>query len=500
MADAEHSGLKTSQRLLPIIAILLLAAALRIIGASGYPVWTDEGWSIWASSDPAQVIGIVAADRHPPLYFAALSLWRGAAGDSLLALRWLSIVAGVIAVAVVYRLACDVFGLRAALIAALLFAALPSAVYYAQEVRHYGWLTLFSTLSWLILLRYLKQPKRSLWIGYVLNLTAMLYTLYFAVFTIAAQILIVLIAVLYRRPHPPTPSPLHGEGETGRGMAHHAAVLLSPFFAAAILYLPWLYVIVTQQAGILGGGIGDAPNTIQPEDVLAVLQVGFGVHLLIPLAGFAYGALLILRRPRLRPLALLVGGGGLLIGMVGLSLRFDLLSARTLVFLTPLLLMVSGYGLSKLDRRVGYGLVGVWVILTLITPVVIQPRLHSEAAAQALASAYQPGDAVILETGWDDNAFAYEVAQALPPGAEIVRTLPWTNERTGGDPVVPQVEPVLASHARVWVVQWLQAPQVLPFLDGGGDGFHAAQTLDVSAGDYGARFGAPTIQVRLFTR
>ncbi len=286
-------------------------------------------------------------------------------------------------------------------------------------------------------------------------------------------------------------------------MERGAGGVRSAFLAAAILYLPWSCVIVTQQAGILGGGIGGAPNTIQPEDVLAVLQVVFGVHWLIPLAGFAYGGLLILRRPRPGQIALLIGGGGLLIGMVGLSLRFDLLSARTLVFLTPPLLIVVGGGLSKLDRRVGSALAGVWVLLTLVaqpTPQVIQPRLDSEAAAQALASAYQPGDAVILETGWDDNAFAYEVAQALPPGAEVVRTLPWTNERTGGQPVVAQVEPVLASHARVWVVQWLQAPQVLPFLDGGGDGFHAAQTLDVTAGDYGARFGAPTIEVRLFTR
>ncbi len=437
------------------------------------------------------MIGIVAADRHPPLYFAALSLWRLAAGDSLLALRFLSIAAGVIAVAVVYRLACDVFGRRAALIAALLFAVLPSAVYYAQEVRHYGWLTLFSALSWLILLRYLRQPSRKLWIGYVLSLATMLYTLYFAVFTIAAQGLIVLWMVVRR-------------GTIYRAPTRRVFVaLIAAFLAAAILYLPWLYVIATQQAGILSGGIGDAPNTIQPEDLLAVLQVGFGIHLLIPLAGFVVGALLILRHPRLRPLALLIGGAGLLIGMVVLSLRFDLLSARTLTFLTPLLLIVSAYGLSKLDPRLGYGLAIFWVILTLVaqpTPQVIQPRLHSEAAAQALASAYQPGDAVILETGWDDNAFAYEVAQALPGGAEIVRTLPWTNERTGGQPVVPQIEPVLASHARVWVVQWLQAPQVLPFLESGGDGFQPAQTLDVSAGDYGARFGAPTIQVRLFTR
>ncbi|HVU09648.1 MAG TPA: glycosyltransferase family 39 protein, partial [Phototrophicaceae bacterium] len=115
------------KRLWPILAALIFAAALRIIGAGGYPVWTDEGWSIWASSDPTQVVGIVAADRHPPLYFAALSVWRLAAGDTHITLRFLSIAAGLLLVALVYRLAADVFGRRAGLFAALLFAALPIA-------------------------------------------------------------------------------------------------------------------------------------------------------------------------------------------------------------------------------------------------------------------------------------------------------------------------------------------------------------------------------------
>ena len=177
----------TRGRMLAIVAVLLFAAALRILGAGSYPVWTDEGWSIWASSDPTEVIGIVAADRHPPLYFAALSVWRTAAGNSRIALRWLSIAAGLLTVAVVYRIGADIFGRRAGLLAALLIAALPTAVYYAQEVRHYGWLALFSALSWLILLRYLRRPSRGLWVAYVISITAMLYTLYFGVFTLAAE-------------------------------------------------------------------------------------------------------------------------------------------------------------------------------------------------------------------------------------------------------------------------------------------------------------------------
>ena len=491
------------RHLLPILAVLIFAAALRILGAGSYPVWTDEGWSIWAARDPAQVISLIAADRHPPLYFAALSLWRQAAGDTLIALRWLSIAGGLITVAAVYRVGADSFGRRAGLFAALLLAALPSAVYYAQEVRHYGWLTLFTALSWLVFLRYLRRPRRALWIAYVLSLAALLYTLYFGVLTIAAQIIVGVIWVFRRGDL--TGHPVPTENLTNGAVGAHdvrpkTVALIAAWLTAAILYLPWLYVIVTQQANILSSGINGAPGTLSAGDVVPTLQILFSTQMAIPLLAFALGAWALLRRANLQRIALLLGGGGLFAAMFILSLRFNFLAARTLIFLTPLLMIICGYGLSRIDKRIAALLTGAWLILTLTLPTIIQPRLRSDLAARALASAYQPGDAVILEAGWDDNAFAYEIEQALPAGADITRTLPWTNDRTGGAPVVPQIEPVLQRHARVWIVQWLQAAQVLPFLEGGGDGYQLTQTLDISAGDYGERFFSPIIQIRLFER
>lgn len=485
--SVQGDDLKRWHILLPVVAVLLLAAALRILGASSYPVWTDEGWSAWATADPAQVMGIVAADRHPPLYFAALSVWRQAAGDSHLALRWLEIAGGVLTVAIVYRMGADMFGRRAGVFAALFFAALPAGVYYTQEVRHYGWLALFTALSWLVLLRLMKRPSVGLWLAYVLSAAALLYTLYFGAFTLAAQSAAALLMIA-------------GQAYRRRVRWRVWLALAGAWVVAALLYLPWIQVILTQQAGILGGGITGAPGTLTPAALLPILQILLSEQIAIPLAGFGLGVVFLLRRPTWAGVAVLVGGAGLLLALVLLSTRFDLLSARTLVFVTPLLLVVCGYGISRIDWRIGVALAGVWLVATLAVPQVIQPRLDTGTAARALAAAFQPGDAVILESGWDDNAFAYEIGQVLPDGAEIVRTQPWTNERTGGGPVVPEIAPVLQAHARVWVVQWLQAPQVLPFLEGGGDGFQMAQMLDVSAGEYGARFSAPTIQIRLFVR
>src|SRR5690349_13943229 len=235
-----------------ITLILILAAATRIINVSSWPVWTDEGWSIWATDNPHLdvVLDNLAHDRHPPLYFVALAGWRSLAGDSLLALRYLSIAAGLLTVAVTYRIGADVFGRRAGLYAALLLAALPIAVYYSQEVRHYGWFMLFVALSWLCFLRYLKRPRFSLLIGYCVSLTLAFYTLYFAILPLAVQIV---VGLLWRFRNPP---PLH-VWRGGRGVRF----LFATWIATAILYAPWLWVIATIQFPTLTTGIGNLPGT-----------------------------------------------------------------------------------------------------------------------------------------------------------------------------------------------------------------------------------------------
>src|SRR5580765_7525291 len=92
--------------LLEITLVLLLAASTRIINSSQWPIWTDEGWTIWAvqSHNFGMVVNTLANDRHPPAYFLALSAWSSLAGESRLALRYLSMMIGLLTVAAVYRI------------------------------------------------------------------------------------------------------------------------------------------------------------------------------------------------------------------------------------------------------------------------------------------------------------------------------------------------------------------------------------------------------------
>ncbi len=504
-----------------VILILIFAAATRIINVGSWPVWTDEGWSIWATDDTRLdvVLDNLAHDRHPPLYFVALRGWRSLAGDSPLALRYLSIAAGLLTVAVTYRVGADVFGRRAGLYAALLLAALPIAVYYSQEVRHYGWFTLFVMLSWLCFLRYLQRPHLGILLGYILSLTLAFYTLYFAVLPLAIQIVVGLLWRFDRR------TDLLGRPQT---VKRPKLWLIGAWIVTALLYAPWLWVIATIQLPTLTSGIGNLPGTYAATmaniPALSELLLGTQSALLLGLGALGLWAMWKIRRTHAgAPLqaVVLLGGLGLSIIMFILSLKFNLLSGRTLVFLVPLLTVICGYGASVIEapRSEGEGfgvrvlehtyhssrtvapiMIGAWLIVTLATPMVIQPRIDSDIAARTVAQDYAAGDLIVLETGWDDNAFAYELRQVIPD-AEIIRTITRADIYSHDKDLLPAITPQLESHRRMWVVQWLQAPQIMNALDSGTAGFQAVirRELPVNA-DYRQRFGDSVIKMVLYEK
>ncbi len=97
------------------------------------------------------------------------------------------------------------------------------AVYYSQEVRQYGLVTLLGALSTLFFVRALQGEKRALW-GYVIFTTLALYTMYYAVFLVICQ----LSAFSFQL------SAVGGQRSAVRNL------LLKAFPAMALLYLPWV--------------------------------------------------------------------------------------------------------------------------------------------------------------------------------------------------------------------------------------------------------------------
>lgn len=481
-----------ARSLMWVLLILLLAAALRVSGAGQRAVWTDEGWTAWAARDhrPAVILDRLAHDRHPPLYYLTLSAWWTLAGPSHLALRLPSIAAGLLSVALTYRIGADWLGRRAALYSALLLAALPLAVYYTTEIRTYGWLLLGTALTSFFFLRTLHRPGARYAALYALSAAFMLYTIYLGVLILAVQGAVGLLL--------------------WRGSLRQKGVLIAAWLGALALFAPWLAVIVTVQARDLSAGIGGFPGSIETslDTLLPVVRLAFGDQVALVGGAYLLAAVRRWRIPRALPdvawAYVVLGGAGVLVGMVVANLWFGVLAARTLAFLTPLLMLGAGLGLSLLDRRAGVILALAWLAVTVADPATIQPRLASDRAAAALAQGYSPGDVIVLETGWDDNAFLYEIERALPGrDPRVIRTLPWVDHRLAAqESPLDHLDGTLEQARRTWVVQWLQPGQVLAALDGGAFGYRRVQTIEVPVGaEYAALYpDHPVIRVALFAR
>ena len=153
-----------------------------------------------------EIWGRCALDNFPPLYFYLLRLWSEVVGGSPEALRAMSALAGLAAVAGAYLLGRECVGQAlqadehqagepdrretAGLLAAALVALSPMQVDWSQQVRMYSLGAALSLFSCWLLLRALRAgAARRPWARFTLSATLLAYTHYFGLFVVAAQFL-----------------------------------------------------------------------------------------------------------------------------------------------------------------------------------------------------------------------------------------------------------------------------------------------------------------------
>src|SRR5687768_10342299 len=110
--DDYHTAALTTtlQRWLPLVGLCALAAALRFFRIDTQSLWYDEGVSAFQLTRSfGEIARAAAQDTHPPLYYWLLKAWGEPLGGSELALRSLSAVFGILAVALTWLLARELF-------------------------------------------------------------------------------------------------------------------------------------------------------------------------------------------------------------------------------------------------------------------------------------------------------------------------------------------------------------------------------------------------------
>ena len=119
-------------------SLMLAALVLRVHGLGKTNLWLDEANSWYVAHLPwPQLWANLRASPLGPLYFVALKVWIGIAGESEAALRAPSLIAGIALIPLVYVIGARTVSHRAACIGAALTALSPLHLYFAQEARMY---------------------------------------------------------------------------------------------------------------------------------------------------------------------------------------------------------------------------------------------------------------------------------------------------------------------------------------------------------------------------
>jgi uncharacterized membrane protein len=466
-----------------VLLLTLLAFGLRLHRLDFQPLWGDEGWSFYfASLSLGELLRLTAEDIHPPLYYTVLAGWLRLAGSTPESARFLSVLFGTMLVPLAYRLAGRLFDRMAGLSVAAVITLAPMAVYYSQEVRMYGLVTLLGLASVYFFVQLTSMgsaempskaaplsdaaPAARHVLGYILTTAAALYTMYYAVFIPAFQ-----LAAFAALP---------GSRRLRRWTAHP---FLRSLFAAGLLYLPWVVYAGTRLASYVQGK--RAAEGYAPLDLLrftashlAAFSVGHlspatrplawttVLFLSIALLGFTASAR---RTSQARPRkSLSLPRHALLLALyLLLPLLFGYLVnlvypftpryfERTLLLAAPAWWLLVGAGLGWLWRRRRYALLGVGALLLLIQVVLL---LDFYGVARYREEDYRPLMSYVGAQGSPDDVFVasyqwqvgyYYAYLSLPRPA--LYPVPGWGEVWAADParMRADLDALLGTHARVW--------------------------------------------------
>jgi len=212
-----------------LVVLLAISAYLRTRFISGQ-FWMDEAITTGVSSHSLSAIpGLLRHDGNPPLFYLLLHGWMSVFGSSESGTHSLSLLFGLLTVPVGMWAGWSLFGRRAGVMAAVLFAFNAWLTYYAQETRMYELMALLGIVATAAFVHAFVYGRRPYLILFAAVLAAMLYTHSWGVFFFVGA----LIALI----------PAWVVSEDRRAFVRDAALA---FVGAGVLYLPWVPNLIYQ--------------------------------------------------------------------------------------------------------------------------------------------------------------------------------------------------------------------------------------------------------------
>ena len=170
-----------------ILALLVLAGALiRLVRLSHESLNFDELASVWTSKLAlGHIVTEAIAQGHPPAFNLVQHFVPMPAGNETMA-RLLSAFLGILTLPLVYLSGKELRSHSAGLWAAAFAAVCPLMIWYSRDATSYGWLMLFTLLSFYFLVRASRRGGWSNWTMYVIATLLVIFTYFLAFIVVIA--------------------------------------------------------------------------------------------------------------------------------------------------------------------------------------------------------------------------------------------------------------------------------------------------------------------------
>jgi hypothetical protein len=365
---------------MPLLAIVLLAAALRFATLDVQSFSDDELFTVWLVKMPfGDLLSTVPDTEATPHLFYVLEWFSTRLfGTGEVAVRLLPALAGLLTVPVVHAAGAIAASRRVGLAAAAFVAVNPFLIWYSQEARAYPLLILLAALSLAWLLAHMRSGGARPLVGWAVAAAAALATHYFAVFLVLPEAVWLLAA--------------------GRGPLRPRLYAVAAPAVAGLALLPLALHqrdTVGDPGGLGGLGFGERLTAV-PKNFL----VGFSIPaeaLMVTVAAAAAAVALVLaargsRRESSDGVSLVaaLAGSGMLLALALAPFGLDYVSSRNLVAMLVPVAIVLGYGFAQgTAGKLALGAICVVSIITVVG-VDVSPeyqRRDWRGAAQALGPA-----------------------------------------------------------------------------------------------------------------
>ena len=285
MMENTGKAKKNKELLLIFFVILILGLFLRLYGITRESLWIDEGFSIGAARDIFKVMKSPTpidfinnyVDKNPPLYFIFLNLWMKLFGTSEFAVRFPSVIIGLMSIFMIYKLAELLFNKEAGLFASFFLAVTYIHVYYSQETRYYNLFVLLAIVSFYFLEKFFDKGEIKYAAGYMIFTAMLLYTHVHSIFLVLTQNVYFILLFIFSE-----------EFRKKTGYVKWLAIQ----FILGLLYLPWVRILLIQISDMQKGGWLRVPNHYQLVNLFYLYAGSFIILILfimlIPLAIMKY--------------------------------------------------------------------------------------------------------------------------------------------------------------------------------------------------------------------